>query len=114
MALLAGWATPTANTNEGSIDGKEARREALKAKWAGKTGNGMSLSMFEQAHPNRSPARRMASGELLTGSCAAMDAGGQLNPAHSRWLMALPPEWDACAPMATRSTRKRRGSSSST
>ncbi|MDB0524964.1 hypothetical protein [Ralstonia solanacearum] len=43
MALLAGWATPTANTNEGSIEGKEARREALKAKWAGKTGNGMSL-----------------------------------------------------------------------
>jgi hypothetical protein len=54
-----------------------------------------------------------ASGPVLTGLPVETRSGGQLNPAHSRWLMGLPPEWDACAPTATRSTRKPRAPSSS-
>ena len=107
QANLAGWRTPTCQSpNSLRGNGQDPAKRLVQ---------GHTLNLTDEVNwlkDNPAPARLTASGEMLTGCSAGMESGGQLNPAHSRWLMGLPPEWDACAPMATRSTPGRRKSSS--
>jgi hypothetical protein len=57
-------------------------------------------------------AQLAASGPTAIGGTAATASGGQLDPAYSRWLMGVPPEWDGFACTATQSVSQRRKRSS--
>jgi hypothetical protein len=97
QVMLSGWSTPAAREAGGTPEQFLARKEKARE-------NGSSLGVSLTSLSLQ--AQLVDSGSLPTGSPAATEKRGQLNPAHSRWLMGLPPEWDACAPTETRSSRK--------
>jgi hypothetical protein len=103
VATFAGWPTPNA-LEFGAVDMErmQKRREHYAEKY-GNNGFGLTLGQMAvlELASNARPARLTASGELLTGSCAETANGGQLNPAHSRWLMGLPSAWDDSAPSSS-------------
>ncbi len=83
---LAGWVTPT------SRDWKDS--EGMTAQRDGKE----RLDQLPRQAYTCGPLRLTVFGEMRTGSYVEMANGVQLNPAHSRWLMGLPHEWDESSP----------------
>jgi len=120
-ASLASWPTP--NTMEGGQTSRGGKRkgELLMGGLVGwptasardwKDTSGMATTGTNPDGSTRSRLDQLprVAGLTAIGSPAATEKPGQLNPAHSRWLMGLPPEWDDCAPTATPSSRKSRKS----
>ncbi len=118
-AQLSGWATPN------TMDSLPLRsREAMiRMHQTTRKNRSFPCNLREQVSPDMieavmeakgevtpepKPMRLTVTGQMLTGSDAEMESGGQLNPAHSRWLMGLPQGWDDSAPTATPSQRKSR------
>jgi hypothetical protein len=84
MAQMAGWPTPTTRDHKDGSFCPNVPVNALLGRAVWSTADG--------------PARLTVHGLLLTGSFAGTASGGQLNPAHSRWLMGYPAIWDRYSP----------------
>jgi hypothetical protein len=81
QAQLASWATPAARDHR-SDRGRKSDSEQYGSK----------------GRPLPRQALLLDSGQTPSGGSAATEKYGQLNPAHSLWLLGFPAEWLWCAP----------------
>ena len=118
IVQLSGWGTPQAMDAMGYRSYEAMVAQAQNGKRTGRTFPG---NLREQVSPmmqiayqdamarargdlrashqfKQEAARLTVTGQMLTGSGAEMEGGGQLNPEHPRWLMGCPEAWAQCHP----------------
>lgn len=104
-ATLTGWPTPSARDwkDTGDLSNSMTRADGKSR-----------LDTVPRIASICGPARLTATGEMLTGSDAQTKSGGQLNPAHSLWLMLGPfaTAWASCGERVMRSRSGKRKASS--
>lgn len=107
QAVMAGWPTPVAKD-----DNKTPEAHLLmKQRMGTRDGTGANRTAITSLHvmaKTAGPARLTTSGQMLTGSSAGMESGGQLNPELPRWLQGYPAEWGFCKGLAMQSISQRR------
>lgn len=111
-AKLSGWATPNAHERPRTVENWRENSARLKANNPNLGELQFQLSsetlLCEWTVDQSTDSGPGPIGFLLgPNGWETRPASGQLNAAHSRWLMGLPPAWDDCGVTAMASSRKR-------